>query len=65
MDKITLIEYAARCGKDAGNARKMAAAGRFKTAVKSGRDWFIDPAEPWPADARIKTGKYIKGAKSK
>ena len=60
MEKITLIEYAARRGKHEGNARKLAKAGIFKTAVKIGRDWFIDPLEPWPADARIKTGKYIK-----
>lgn len=60
---IPLIEYARAHGKDPSTARGMALRGGFQTAKKMGRDWFIDPAEPWP-DRRIKSGKYI-GARHK
>ena len=60
---IPLIEYARAHGKDPSTARKMALSGGFETTKKMGRDWFIDPAEPWP-DRRIKSGKYI-GARHK
>lgn len=55
---IPLIEYAIAHGKAPATARGMALRGGFQTAKKMGRDWFIDPAEPWP-DRRIKSGKYI------
>ena len=55
---ISLTEYAAKNGKDSGNARKLAAAGRFTTAQKIGRNWVIDSAEPWPEHANTRTGKY-------
>ena len=55
---ISLVEYATRLGKDPGNARRMAAAGRFATAHKIGRNWVIDSEESWP-DRRRKSGNYI------
>jgi hypothetical protein len=55
---IALAEYAAKHGKSHVAARKMAARGGFKTAVKIARNWIIDENEPYP-DARIKTGEYI------
>ena len=58
MAMITLKEYAQRHGKFLANVRRMAAEGRFKTAVKMGRDWFIDSEEPLQ-DARVKSGKYV------
>lgn len=54
---IALAEYAAKHGKSHIAARKMAARGGFKTAVKIARNWIIDENEPYP-DARIKTGEY-------
>ena len=36
----------------------MARRGSFNTAVKQGRQWFIDENEEYP-DNRIKNGKYI------
>ena len=62
---ISLIEYAAKNGIDGGNARRMAAAGRFKTAQKIGRNWIIDDTEPWPVDNRITTGQYKDWRKPK
>lgn len=55
---ISLVEYATGLGKDPGNARRMAAAGRFATARKIGRNWVIEDSEPWP-DRRVKTGEYV------
>ncbi|KAA3404026.1 hypothetical protein F1904_12210 [Akkermansia muciniphila] len=59
MDKIPLKEYAERLGKNPDNARQLVRRGSFETAEKIGRQWFIDPTEPWP-DRRVKTGKYKK-----
>ena len=56
MDKIPLKEYAERLGKSPDNARQLVRRNSFKTAEKLGRQWFIDPTEPWP-DRRVKTGK--------
>ena len=55
---ISLVEYAKSHDKDPANARRMAAAGRFATARKIGRNWVIEDTEPWP-DRRVKTGKYV------
>ena len=55
---ISLVEYATKLGKDPCNARRMAAAGRFITARKIGRNWVIEDGEPWPEDKRVKSGKY-------
>lgn len=54
---ISLMEYAAKHGKDPDNVRKMAAAGRFETARKIGRNWVIEDSEPWK-DKRVKSGHY-------
>lgn len=61
---IALSEYAAMHGKSQIAARKMAARGGFKTAVKIARNWIIDENEPYP-DGRIKTGKYIDWRKER
>ena len=59
---IPLSEYAKAHGRDPATARQMALRDGFMTARKIGRNWVIDDAEPWP-DRRVKTGKYIKGAR--
>ena len=58
MALITLKEYAERLGKNPIVVRQKAQRGTFQTAMKMGRDWFIDEDEPYE-DARIKTGDYI------
>lgn len=55
---IPLVEYARRNGKDPIVARHKAQRGGFATAVKMGRDWFIDEEEVWE-DKRLKSGKYV------
>ena len=61
---ISLAEYAAKHGKAAISARKLAQRGRFDTARKIGRNWVVDDAEPWP-DRRVKSGKYRDWRKQK
>ena len=61
---ISLVEYAAKHGKEQSNARHLALRGSFKTARKIGRNWVIADAEPWP-DRRVKTGKYKNWRKPK
>lgn len=58
MALITLKEYAEKLGKNPTVCRQKAIRGTFKTAVKRGRDWWIDEDEPY-TDARIKNGNYI------
>lgn len=60
---ISLVEYARKHGKDPDNTRKLAAAGRFTTARKIGRNWAIEEKEPWPDDRRVKSGKYVGSKK--
>lgn len=59
MDKILLKEYAIKHGKHPVSVRQKAQRGGFKTAEKYGRDWIIDPDEPY-IDERVKSGAYIK-----
>lgn len=47
MGKISLKEYAAKHGKAPVSVRQKAQRGGFKTAEKIGRDWLIDPDEPY------------------
>ncbi len=47
VDKVTLAEYARIHGKDYSNTRRKLLAGGFETAEKVGRQWLIDPDEPY------------------
>ncbi|MDR1465726.1 MAG: hypothetical protein LBJ11_10585 [Oscillospiraceae bacterium] len=60
---IPLKEYAQKNGRDPAVVRQKALRGGFRTAVKLGRDWFIDPEEEY-GDNRIRSRKYI-GAREK
>ena len=64
MALITLKEYAMRHGRNPGTMRQRANRGCFKTAVRMGRDWFIDEDEQFE-DKRVKTGKYVNWRKKK
>lgn len=59
MALITLKEYATRVGIDPATARQRAARGAYKTAVKLGRDWFIEENEPH-IDNRFKKEKITE-----
>ena len=55
---IPLKDWAELNGILPESARQKATYGGFKTAIKIGRQWFIDKDEP-NTDNRIKSGKYI------
>lgn len=46
MSMILLREYAKMHGKTGAAMRMRAERGRFKTAKKYGREWYIDENEP-------------------
>lgn len=52
MPLVTLAEYARQHNRKPVSARAMAERGRFRTAVKHGRTWLIDDAEPYPDGRR-------------
>lgn len=54
---IPLKEWAELNNLSPVSIRQKCARGSFDTAVKIGRDWFIDKDEPNP-DRRVKSGKY-------
>ena len=60
---ITLKEYAALHNVADSTIRHRIRNGQVKTAVKFGRDWFIDKNEPF-VDRRVKSGDF-KGWRSK
>jgi hypothetical protein len=47
MALISLVEYAAKHGKDPATVRQKALRGGFQTARKIGRDWVIEEDEPY------------------
>lgn len=55
---ISIKDYAAKHSRTADTARQRAQRGVFKTAVKMGRDWFIEENEPW-IDNRKKVSDEI------
>lgn len=58
MALILMTEYAKKHGKDPTTVTQKAGRGNFRTAVKIGRQWFIDEDEPY-IDARVTSGKYV------
>lgn len=56
---IPIAKYAAMQKKNISTVRQKAQRGGFETAVKIGRDWFIDRDESY-IDHRVKSGEYIK-----
>lgn len=58
MAMIPLAEYARRLGKPRNSVYHKYQNGYLKTAVKMGRDIWVDENEPY-IDGRVKTGKYI------
>ena len=58
MAMISLKEYAEAHGKAVRSVCALINRGRLNTAIKIGSYWAIDEDEPYPSDARIKSGKY-------
>lgn len=61
MDYLTIKEASEKWGLSVRRIQEMCNAGKIEGVVKFGREWAIPKDAEKPADARIKSGKYIKG----
>lgn len=61
MEYMTIQEASEKWGITSRRIQVLCAGGRVENATKFGRQWAIPADSPKPDDARIKSGKYIKG----
>jgi hypothetical protein len=61
MDYMTIQEATEKWGISARRIQVLCNSGRLSGAIKFGRQWAIPVDTEKPVDARIKSGKYIKG----
>ena len=61
MEYMTIQEAAKKWKISSRRIQVLCAENRINGAVKFGRQWAIPVETEKPLDARIKTGKYIKG----
>ena len=62
---IQIKEVAKKWGIGERRINELCLNGRIKGAVKFGNTWAIPEHSEKPTDARIKSGKYIKGRDEK
>ena len=60
MKYLSVTETAERWGISTRRIQILCNEDRIPGAIRIGRTWAIPDDEPKPADARIKSGKYIK-----
>ena len=60
MKYLSVAQTAERWGISPRRIQILCNEERVSGAVRIGRSWAIPDDEPKPADARIKSGKYIK-----
>ena len=60
MKYLSVMETAERWGISTRRIQILCNEARIPGAIRIGRTWAIPDNEPKPADARIKSGKYIK-----
>lgn len=60
MKYLSITQTAERWGISTRRIQILCAEGRVPNAIRIGAVWGIPDNEPKPADARIKSGKYIK-----
>lgn len=63
MKYLSVPQTAERWGISSRRIQVLCGENRIPGAVKIGNRWAIPDDEPKPADARIKSGKYIKGSR--
>jgi hypothetical protein len=63
MDYITVMEASEKWNLSARRIQTLCNEGKVEGAIKFGREWAIPKQNEKPADARIKSGKYIKSKK--
>jgi len=62
MDYMTVTEAAGKWGITARRVQKLCEESRIDGVLRFGRSYMIPKDTVKPADARIKSGKYIKKA---
>jgi len=60
MDYMTVKQAAAKWNRSERWAQKLCEDNRIEGVMRFGRSWMIPEDAVKPADARIKSGKYIK-----
>lgn len=65
MKYLSVTETAERWGISTRRIQILCNEDRIPGAIRIGRTWAIPDDEPKPADARIKSGKYIKATPHK
>lgn len=62
MALISVTQFAKKHNQDVGRTRRLILEGRIP-ATKIGSQWAIEEDTPWPADQRVKSGKYVNWRK--
>lgn len=60
MDYLTSVEMSEKWNITSRRISILCAEGRIEGAIKKGKTWLIPSNAIKPADARIKSGKYVK-----
>ncbi len=60
MEYLTSVEMSEKWGITSRRISVLCSEGRIEGVIKKGKTWLIPSDAEKPADARIKTGKYIK-----
>ena len=60
MEYLTSVEMSEKWGITGRRISVLCAEGRIEGAIKKGKTWLIPSNAIKPADARIKSGKYMK-----
>lgn len=63
MKFITTTEAGKKWGLSSRRVGALCSEGRIPDIQKAGNTWLIPDDAEKPADARIKSGKYVKGGK--
>jgi hypothetical protein len=65
MEYLTTVELSKKWGISSRRIGILCAEGRIEGVIKKGKTWLIPSDSVKPSDARVRTGKYIKAARSK
>lgn len=60
MEYLTSVEMSEKWGITSRRISVLCSEGRIEGVIKKGKTWLIPFDAEKPADARIRTGKYIK-----
>lgn len=60
MEYLTSVEMSEKWGITSRRISVLCSQGRIEGVIKKGKTWLIPSDAEKPADARIKTGKYVK-----